>query len=121
MVEIIDLEVLVAQNVVVQKARGQFSRQREIVAGVERDGRHIVAQPPEAVLVHQIIVAVGSMVETQALGLRMLCADVLRHAVDVPHQLHGMLVGVGVDTLDEIGLICAKFAQVASSVSSPLL
>ena len=76
----------------------------QIVAGIERDGRHIVAQPPEAVLVHQIVVAVCGMMEVQALGFRVLGADVLRHAVDVLHQLHGVLEGVGVDALDEIGL-----------------
>ena len=42
--------------------------------------------------------------EVQAFRLRVLGADVLRHAVDVLHQLHGMLEGVGVHPLDEIRL-----------------
>ena len=75
----------------------------QVIAGIESDGGHIVAQPPEAVLVHQIVVAVGSVVEVQALGLRVYGADVLCHAVDVPHQLHGVLEGIGVHPLDEIG------------------
>lgn len=40
----------------------------------------------------------------QTLVFRVLGADVLRHAVDVLHQLHGMLERVGVHALDEIGL-----------------
>ena len=43
------------------------------------------------------------MVEVQAPGLRVLCADVLCHAVDIPHQLHGVLESIGVHPLDEIG------------------
>lgn len=39
----------------------------------------------------------------QALRLRMLRADVFRHAVDIPHQLHGVLESIGVHPLDEIG------------------
>ena len=75
----------------------------QVIAGIESDGGHIVAQPPEAVLVHQIVVAIGSVVEVQALRLRMLCADVLCHAVDIPHQFHGVLESIGVHPLDEIG------------------
>ena len=40
----------------------------------------------------------------QALCLRVLGADVLRHAVDVLHQLHRVLESIGVHALDEIGL-----------------
>ena len=43
------------------------------------------------------------MVEVQAPGLRVLGADMLCHAVDISHQLHGVLEGVGVHSLDEIG------------------
>ena len=45
------------------------------------------------------------MVEVQAPGLRVLGADVLCHAVGIPHQLHGVLESIGVHSLDEIGLL----------------
>lgn len=39
----------------------------------------------------------------QTLRLRMLRADVLRHPINVLHQLHGVLECEGIHPLDEIG------------------
>ena len=48
------------------------------------------------------------MVEVQAPGFRVLGADALHHAVDILHQLHGVLESIGVHPLDEISIACLE-------------
>ena len=74
----------------------------EIFAAVEGDGGHIVAQPPEAVLVHQIVFPLRRMVKVQSVGLGVLFADVLGHPVNVAHQFHRVLERIGIHPLHQI-------------------
>ena len=75
----------------------------QVVAAVERDGRHIVAQTPETVVVEQVVDAFVGVMEVQAFGFGVLFADMLGYAVNVLHQLDGMLERIGVDALNQIG------------------
>ena len=76
----------------------------QIIAGVKGNGGHIVAQTPEAIFIHQIILTGAKMVEVQALGFWMFGADMLSDAVNILHQLDGMLESIGVHALHQIGL-----------------
>ena len=76
----------------------------QIIAGVESNGGHIVAQPPEAIVIHQIILTGAKMVEVQALGFWMLGADMLSDSINILHQLDWMLKSIGVHALYQIGL-----------------
>ena len=91
-----------------------------IVAGVKGDGGHVVAHAPETVVVHEIILAVRRMVEVQALRVRPFFPDVLRHAVDVLHQLHRLAERIRVHALHEIRLdfrhACAVVADIIDLV-----
>lgn len=54
--------------------------------------------------VRDIVLPIRRVVEVQRHLVGPLCADVLRHLVDVLHHLHGFLERVGVDPLDHVGL-----------------
>ena len=75
----------------------------QVVAGVERDGRHVVAQTPETVVIEQVVDAFVGVMEVQAFGFGMLFADVLGYAINILHQLDGVLERIGVDALNQIG------------------
>ena len=72
------------------------------ITGVVGDRGNVVAHTPEFVALKNVGVAVGSVVIVQTGLLRILPVDVLRHLVDVVHQGHRVLEGVGVDLLNQI-------------------
>ena len=78
----------------------------QIVAGVERDGGHVIADAPEAaVVVHQVgfpAVLLARVMVMQAHLVRLFFPDVLRHQVDVFHQLNGIAERVGIYPLHQI-------------------
>ena len=88
----------------------------QIVAGIVGYGGHVVAQPPEAVLVKQIVAPVPRVMKVQILHAGMLLADVPRHPVDVLHQFHRPLKGVGVDPLHQIGFDLRHAGAVVADV-----
>ena len=88
----------------------------QIVAGIVGHGGHVVAQPPEAVLVKQIVAPVLRVMKVQILHAGMLLADVPRHPVDILHQLHRPLKGVGVDPLHQIGFDLRHAGAVVADV-----
>ena len=66
--------------------------------------------------VRDIVLPIRRVVEVQRHLVGPLCADVLRHLVDVLHHLHGFLERVGVDPLDHVGLagsidVCVSLAR----------
>lgn len=74
----------------------------KIITAVERHRRHVVAQPPEAVRVHQVVVPLLRVMEVQALHRGEVGVDVLGHLVDVAHQLQRLLKGVGIHPLHQV-------------------
>lgn len=71
----------------------------QVVAGIERHRRHVVAEPPEAVIIHQIVDAVLRVMEMQAFRIRAFFTDVLRDTVNVLHQLNRVLKRICIDAL----------------------
>ena len=88
----------------------------KIIAAVERHRRHVVAQPPEAVCVHQVVVPFLRVVKVQALHRGEVGVDVLGDLVDVAHQLQRALKGVGVHPLHQIRLDLGHAGAVVADV-----
>ena len=56
------------------------------------------------------------MVKMQALGFRVLFADMLRNPVDILHQFHRVLKGVGIDPLHQIGFDLSHACAVVADI-----
>lgn len=62
---------------------------------------------PEVIPVDDVGLPVCGVVEMQAGFSGGFCTDVLRDLVDIVHEPHRVPEGIGVDILDQEGLLCA--------------
>lgn len=104
------------QHLKLAERLARIANHRQLLRRVVRHGRDVVEQPPEAMFVRDIVLPIRRVVEVQRHLVGPLCADVLRHLVDVLHHLHGFLERVGVDPLDHVGLagsidVCVSLTQ----------
>ena len=88
----------------------------QIIAGVKSNGGHIITQTPESIVIHQVILARFQMMEMQALGLGMLRANMLGNAINILHQLDGMLKCVGIHTLYQIRLDLGHASAIIANI-----
>ena len=76
--------------------------QGKVVANGMGFGGNEVEQPPEAVLVEPVGPAVPGVIKMQRDAAGLFAADVLRHTVDILHDLHRVFEHIGVDRLRNI-------------------
>ena len=78
-----------------------------VVTLVKGDGGDVFVDTPEAVPFHQVgfsVVPGAGVVEVHAGFVGAFGPDILGDLVDVAHELIGVVEGVGVDFLHEVGL-----------------
>ena len=89
----------------------------QVVAGIERNGIDPVHHAPEAaVIVKDIVFAVGRMMKMQGALIRIFLADMRGHKINVVHDLHGIAEHDRVDALKNIRLRAALVRPVGHAV-----